>query len=142
VTHRGPFQPRPWCDYRFCDSDLDLQPLCDSVSQGTGSQQPSQEGARRRDAAPSVPMAMEMLPRNVPGRCVLGSGVVFMRFMCTVLYAQLFIIPSLVVLGQIYLFSVLFNTQVTTAGALNEFFKNKSTVSHTFSHASSLISCT
>lgn len=73
---------------------------------------------------------------------LLRMGLVFMQFMCTVLYGQLLIIPCLVALGQIYLFSVLFNIQITTAGAFNEFFKNKSTVSHTFSHPSSLISCT
>lgn len=66
-----------------------------------------------------------MMPRNVPGGCVLRMGFVFMQFVCTVLYVQLLIISSSVVLGQIYLFSVLFNTQITTAGAFNEFLKKK-----------------
>lgn len=56
------------------------------------------------------------------GAVGLPQGVVSMQFVCTV-YVQLLIMPSLVWWGQIYLFSVLFNTQVTTAGAFNEFFK-------------------
>lgn len=127
--------------------DLNLQPLCYGMSQGTGSHQPSKEDARRRDAGPCVNSyregAWRWCPEMFLGACVLRMGFVFMQFMCTVLYIQLLIISSLVVLGQIYLFSVLFNTQITTAGAFNEFFKKKnSTVSHTFSHTSGLISCT
>lgn len=84
-------------------------------------------GRERRDAGPHVPIVMERGPGDGAQKCswgrVLRTGFVFMQFVCTVLYGQLLIIPSLVALGQIYLFSVLFNTQITTAGAFNEFFK-------------------